>query len=152
MTDVARALWERFLSDTGRPLDTPCYECFYFCDNEEAANALLELVLQGKKTATASYGPIYALEGAALPEVGGLSMVTDFSGLPKCVIQTTAITTLPFCRMTYEICRREGEDDRLESWQENHRLAFGRECAQAGIPFREDGPVVFEDFQVVYRF
>lgn len=152
MTTQQQTAWSRFLQDTGRSADTPCYECFYFCDNESAANELLALVLAGTKTATTSYRPSYVAQDQPLPEIGTLSMVTDFAGTPRCVIETKAVTCLPFDQMTFDICKREGEDTCLETWQSNHRRFFGQECQQVGIPFDEHEDVVFEDFEVIFRF
>jgi uncharacterized protein YhfF len=52
--------------------------------------------------------------------------------------------------MTYDICKREGEDDTLESWQKGHRHFFTEEGKELGYVFSESMPVIFEDFKVVY--
>lgn len=142
--------WQEFLAATGKPSDTPYFECFHFGHTEQLANALLALVLSGKKRATAS--SLYAFEGDAdaAPRVGDYSIVTDWTGMPHCVIETTAVTILPFCEVTFDLCKREGEDDNLESWQDGHRRFFTADGAAVGYAFSEDMPVVFEDFTVVY--
>ncbi len=152
MHSIATDAWSRFLADTGRGKETPCCDCFYFCDTESAANALLELVLSGKKTATTGCKACGDAAGEPLPREGDLSIVTDFGGTPRCVIQTTAVSILPFCEMTYEICRREGEDDTLSAWQDAHFHFFTRECAKLGFAFNKRMDIVFVDFVVVYRF
>ena len=152
MTQPAAEAFARFLSETGRSPETPCYECFHFCNTEAAANELLALVLCGKKAATTSCKACYDAEHAPLPVVGSLSVVTDFSGVPACVIETTAVSVLPFCEMTFEVCRREGEDNCLDTWRENHKRLFSLECADYGRTFHEQMDVVFEDFRVVHRF
>jgi uncharacterized protein YhfF len=53
--------------------------------------------------------------------------------------------------MTYEICKREGEDDNLESWQKNHFKYFTDEGSELGYEFTQESLVVFEDFHVVYK-
>ena len=114
-TEAQEAFWQKFLAASGRDSSTPCYDCFHFCLDEKSANELLELVLAGKKRATAGSLPSYEREGVRSPQAGDLSILTDFDGKPHCVIRTTAVTVLPFCGMTYEICKREGEDDSLDS-------------------------------------
>ena len=148
---AAIEFWQKFLEEKGLDKDTSYYECFYFDLTEEWANKLLELVLIGQKTATAS--SMYALEiqNAKIPEVGNYSIVTDFAGNPRCIIETTNVEIIPFNKMTYDICKREGEDDTLESWQQGHRHFFTEEGKIVGYKFTEDMPVVFEDFIVVYR-
>lgn len=147
----AKLFWEAFLAETKRPPDTAYYECFHFDNNEASANELLALVLAGKKMATASSLTVVEAEGNRMPRVGDLSIVTDWDGNPHCVIETTAVMTLPFRDMTYDICKREGEDDTLSSWREGHTRFFQDEGKQYGFAFSEDMPIVFEDFKVIYR-
>ncbi|MDD4797229.1 MAG: ASCH domain-containing protein [Eubacteriales bacterium] len=139
-----------FLLDTGRPEDLPLYSSFFFGLDEFVAQPLLQLVLAGKKRATASSLFAFLIQQEALPRPGDLSVITDFAGRPHCVIQTTRVTILPFSAMTYDICRREGEDDTLESWQRGHVRFFTAEGDQLGYAFHWDMPVVFEDFDLIW--
>ncbi|WP_253198423.1 ASCH domain-containing protein [Clostridium gasigenes] len=143
--------WETFLRETKRNETTKCLEVFHFELTEKWANELLRLVLIGQKRATASSLLNYEIEGESIPKVGDLSIVTDWEGVPRCVIETTEITIIPFSDITYDICKREGEDDTLESWVEGHVNFFKEEGKQLGYEFSEDMPVVFEDFEVVYQ-
>lgn len=148
--NMIERFWNEFLRETGRSADTPCSESFSFGMDDRLADELLRLVLIGKKRATASSLPGYQVTNESLPEVGELSIVTDSAGVPCCVIETTAVTILPFKDITFEICRREGEDECLETWQEKHRAFFTEEGKLLGYEFSEDMYVVFEDFEVVY--
>ena len=143
--------WKRFLKGTGRDEDTPYFEAFHFELTEKLANELLELVLSGKKKATASSLKSFELDNSPLPKAGDLSIVTDFHGEPKCVIETTALTLIPFKDMTYDICKREGEDDTLESWKKGHRHFYEEEGRLLGYTFTEDLMIVFEDFEMIYQ-
>lgn len=80
--------WEQFLLETNRNKKTKCFEVFYFGHNEKTALNLVNLVLRGVKTATASSIYQYELTNSKYPKVGDLSIVTDFNGCPKCVIET----------------------------------------------------------------
>jgi uncharacterized protein YhfF len=142
--------WSEFLKETGRDNSIRYSSCFHFELTKELANFLLELVLSGTKRATASSLLAYQISGEKLPEVGDLSIVTDWDGNPRCVIETTDITILPYKDITYDICKREGEDDTLESWQEGHIRFYKEEGKELGYEFSEDLMVVFEDFKVVY--
>ncbi len=142
--------WREFLEKTGKPGNTRYLECFHFDLTEEWANKLLVLVLSGKKKATSSSLWAYEKEGSRIPEVGDYSIVTNWDGTPHCVIETTAVTILPFNEISFEICRREGEDDCLASWQQGHRNFFTEEGKMLGYEFCETMPVIFEDFKVVY--
>lgn len=143
--------WGRYLKSAEKPAGTTFKESFYFGYYEELANELLRLVLTGQKTATTSSYLAYANAGEALPKVGDLSIVTDWSGRPACVIETTQVLTLPFNQMTFDLCRLEGEDENLASWQENHRQAFTHSGPEEGYVFSEEMSVVFEVFRVVYQ-
>ena len=142
--------FNRFKIYSNQPQST-YKESFFFDLTERSANYLLDLVLSGVKKATASSLYAYQIENEALPKVGEYSIVTDFFGHPYAVIQTKAITILPFKEMTYEICKREGEDDTLLSWQNNHIHFFKEEGKLLGYTFDEQMMVVFEDFEVVYQ-
>ena len=105
----------------------------------------------GQKRATASSLWRYEIEGERVPKVGDLSIVTDWEGVPRCVIETIAVTIVPFLDITYDICKREGEDDTLESWREGHIKFFKEEGKKLGYEFRNGMTVIFEDFEVVYQ-
>ena len=67
-----------------------------FGDSAEEADELLQLVLDGTKTATASALWDYEAEGEALPEVGSLSILLDGRGHPRALINTTDVEVVPF--------------------------------------------------------
>ena len=97
-------LWQAFLEATGEKEITTDkkYDSWYFCNNEKDANALADLVLQGEKRATTSLVAAYEAEKEELPKVGEYSIVTDWSGKAKCIIQTTETFVVPFHQVTAE--------------------------------------------------
>lgn len=126
-------------------------EVFHFEMTEKLANELLELVLIGKKKATSSSYLAYEIEKEELPKVGSYSIITNWDGIPYCVIQTTNVNIISYKDMTYDIVKLEGEDDNLESWQKNHERFFRKEGKHIGYEFNLDMPVVFEEFVVVFK-
>lgn len=150
MLMLIEEFWQEFLRDTGRDPNTRYLESFHFDLNEKSANELLELVLIGKKRATASSLLAYDKENCPAPQVGDLSIVTDWDNNPRCVIETTAVTIYKFREITFDICKREGEDECLETWQKGHAKYFTLDGKELGYEFSEDMPVLFEDFVVVY--
>lgn len=148
--DPLTIFWNEFLHASGLNSETHYEEAFHFELSEYWANELLRLVLIGQKRATASSFFAFALQKEKVPAVGDYNILTDWGGTPRCVTRVTQVTILPFKDMTFEICRREGEDETLESWQRGHRRFFQEEGADLGYAFTEDMPVVFEDFEVVY--
>ena len=145
------AFWERFLLHSGLPETTECVDTFSFGMTEALANELLRLVLIGQKHATSSSFLGYAVDGDRVPQVGDLSIVTDWDGEPHCVIKTTGVRILPYREITFDLAKLEGEDDTLESWQKGHTAFFKAEGAELGYEFTEDMPVVFEEFEVIYQ-
>lgn len=143
--------WKNYLTFSGRPADFRYTASYHFELSEKAANALLQLVLTGEKRATASALRAYEIEGEPLPRVGDCTILTDWAGEPHCVIETTAVTLLPYRDVTFDICRREGEDESLTSWQRGHQRYFEQEGRELGYAFSPELIVIFEDFQVVYR-
>lgn len=61
------------------------------------------------------------------------------------------MTLLPFKDLTFDIVKREGEDDTLESWQKGHEKFFTAEGFDMVYSFTKEMLVVFEDFEVVYQ-
>lgn len=147
---TVEAFWEDFIKHTHKDRSVQYLESFYFDISKESANNLLDLVLKGKKQATASSLLVYETTDSKLPQIGDFSIVTNWDGDPQCVIETIAVTIIPFHEITYDICKREGEDECLETWQTGHRKFFETEGNSFGYTFTEDMPVVFEDFKVVY--
>ena len=139
--------WKRFLEDKDLDLNTKCLEAFHFEVTEKLANELLELVLEGKKRATSSSLTEYESE-STVPKIGDYSIVTDWNENPRCVIKTTAVTILPFKDIDFDLCKKEGEDDCLETWREGH-IKFFTNISKT--EFDENMMVVFEEFEVVYK-
>lgn len=76
--------WARFLATTGLDPSTPLPEIVEpFGDSVELADELLALILHGPKRATAASYDELLMEGAALPQVGGMSLATDGAGCAR---------------------------------------------------------------------
>ena len=145
------AFWAAFRQAAGAVDDARFYEAFHFGDGEQLADELAALVLSGVKRATAAALWVYESAGQRLPRPGDLSIVTDGSGEPLCVIETQSVETVAFQDVGAAFAAAEGEGDAsLACWREGHRRYFSRECAAAGRLFSEDMPVVCERFKMVY--
>lgn len=143
--------WRPFAAKAGSPVDERFYEAFYFGDSEALANELAGLVLAGKKRATAGSVWSAQAEGKRLPQPGDLSIVTNWSGEPLCVIETESVNVAPFNEVPADFAAAEGEGDgSLEFWREAHRSYFSRECLAAGREFSESMLVACERFKVLY--
>jgi uncharacterized protein YhfF len=143
--------WGKFQASVAYDASPLFYEAFHFDDNESTANALGALVLSGQKRATAGLLWTNELTNKPLPEVGALSVVTDWQGNPLCVIRTTHVEIVPFDSVSDSFAAREGEGDKtLRYWREAHWKYFSRECQRIGREPALHMPVVCEQFMVVY--
>ncbi len=114
------------------------------------ADELLDLVLAGTKTATASALWDYEAEGEDLPSEGSLGIVVDSSGTPRALVVTSRVRTVPFDEVDAAHAHAEGEGDRtLEYWRRVHRDFF-TEHASHDRGFAEDMPVVLEELRVLH--
>lgn len=144
------AMWRAFCAETGVDADTQ-YQSWYFGNSPEMAAELVELVLSGKKFATASLAKMNELEPQNAPVDRGYSVVTDFDGHPICVIRTTEIRHLPFNQVDTEFASDEGEGDQsLEYWRDVHWSYFTKEAAMYGFHFDENSVVCCERFELLF--
>lgn len=145
----ADKLWEEFCRATGT--DEACeYEAWAFGD---APDKLADLVLRSIKTATASAYDLYAADGEPLPKVGEYSVILNSREDAVCVIRTTRLEVLPFCKVDERHAYLEGEGDRsLAYWRKVHEDFFRRECeGYDRIEFDENFKVLCEEFKCLYR-
>lgn len=150
MTDAAlQDFWDRCRGHvTGLPEELP--EAWAFGATPEHARELLQLVLDGTKTGTASSLWDYEASGDPLPETGDLSIILDEHGHPQAVIRTTDVTTVPFDEVTAEHAYAEGEGDRtLKHWREVHEQ-FWREHSENPRGYEPNMPVLCERFELVW--
>ncbi len=152
--DSVSALWRAYLTSLGEDeaTTTKTYTAWHFCDNETDADELAELVRSGRKRATASSLWVYEHDSQSLPKVGDHSVILDWKGKARCIIQTTRIDLMPYEEVTEEFAWTEGEGDRsLAYWREGHRRFFTRELEAIGLAFSPRMPVVCERFEVVFK-
>lgn len=125
-------------------------QAWSFGATAEQADELLDLVLRGVKTGTASCLWDYEADGDPLPEAGELSIVLDGTDAPRAVIETTDVRTVPFDEVGPEHARAEGEGDRtLAAWRAIHEK-FWSEHSSSTRGFEPDMPVVCERFRLLY--
>ncbi|HEX8370515.1 MAG TPA: ASCH domain-containing protein [Pyrinomonadaceae bacterium] len=143
--------WKKFCAaNPGIKPGTP-FQVWHFGLGPDDAAELLNLVLQGKKTATASLPWEYEDKPEDAPVRDGYSVVTDFAGNPKCVVRTTEIRVLPYNEVDAEFAFDEGEGDQsLDYWRAVHWDYFSQRCAALGKEPSPEMPVNCERFQLLY--
>ena len=154
MDSISKTYLENFLSslpveDNHRKAKVDSY---YFCTDKESANHLASLVVQGEKQATASLLWSYEVDNEPLPEVGQLSVITNWKGEPQCIVEVIEVEIKPYNEVTAEFAFIEGEGDKsLEYWRRVHWEFFSMECEEIGKTTEEDMPVILEIFKVIWK-
>ncbi|WP_072606373.1 ASCH domain-containing protein, partial [Vibrio vulnificus] len=74
----------------------------YFCADEYNANLCAELILRGEKRASCSLDYWYSEKGEPMPVVGHLQVVTNWDGIPICIIEMTSVTKQKYSEVTPE--------------------------------------------------
>ncbi len=142
--------WSDFINSHPTYAKREVTEIYHFCYEKRDADALAELVKNGIKTATSSLHILYEEEGETLPQVGEISIITDYDGCAKAIIETTLVELVRFSDVSADFAYREGEGDRsLDYWQRVHREFFTAELRELGIDFDENMLVVLEQFKVI---
>ncbi len=151
-TESVEAMWSALSAARPDLIDPETgYLAWHFCDNATDANELADLVLAGKKRATAGLLWSYEAEGEPLPRVGDFNVITDWDGVARCVIRTTSVEVVPFAEVTPEFAATEGEGDgSLDYWRQAHQAAFSRELAGSSHLLGPESLVVCECFEVVF--
>jgi uncharacterized protein YhfF len=127
-------------------------EAFAFGDQPAQADELAQLVLAGRKRATAALFADLGHRQDQLPQPGDTAIVLDGSAHPVCVIRTVDVEVLPFHAVDETFAWDEGEGDRsLEYWIAEHERFFQHRCAELGIRFDVHLDVVLERFEVMWR-
>lgn len=146
---TAQELWQAYIRE-----NPVCKEAAYdaWSYGSDIPEELTRLTLAGIKTATASLYQLYEYEKSEVPKEGTYSVLLDTEGNALCILMNTAVTIVPFCKVTERQAYREGEGDRsLSYWRQVHRSFFTQELSEIGMAFSEDMLVVCEEFEIVYR-
>lgn len=132
----------------GLPLAAP--EAWTFGATSAQADALLALVLDGTKTATASSLWDYEHSHDPLPAPGLLNIVLDGDGTPRALLETVSVEIIPFDEVDASHALAEGEGDRsLSSWRQMHER-YWRQNSESPRGFAPDMPVVCERLRLLY--
>lgn len=149
-SEAVQKYWEAFCNAHPEFDRTALYQTWYFGLTREDARELAALVLEGKKTATASLPDEYENKPEDMPVVGTCSVVTDFDGDPLCVVRTTEVRSVPFNEIDAEFAFDEGEGDQsLDYWRQVHWDYFTRRLTELGRQPGETMPVICERFELL---
>ena len=143
--------WNKFVSEKNLPADTKCAGDLFFEAKGFVGDELTALVASGQKTAFFSSYATFAIDQEPLPVSGELYIVVDRAHEPVCVIELESVNVLPFNEVTWEMAKKEGEDESLEAWREKHQEYLEDEGAVLGFEFTPDIKLVFQSFRMIYK-
>jgi uncharacterized protein YhfF len=107
---------------------------------------LNELILSGRKRATAGLLRDYEHEGVELESVGERLALVDDDMRRIAITEVVQVATVPFGDVSWEFAMAEGEGDTsIEEWREGHR----RFWKSVGEVVDESTPVVLVWFELV---
>lgn len=147
-------MWRLYLNSIGETLKNTekTFSSWHFEITQESANNLANLVLTGSKKATAASLWVETHDHGVIPKIGDYSIITDWEGRAKCIIQTTDIEIVPYDEVTEKFAAIEGEGDQsLDYWRKVHLEYYTKECKRIGKVFTPKMPVICEIFKVVYK-
>lgn len=150
-SETVQQYWDAFC-DAHPEIDRKApYQTWYFGLTREDAKELAALVLEGKKSATASLPEEYENKSGEMPTVGTCSVVTDFDGEPLCIVRTTEIRIVPFNEVDAGFAFDEGEGDQsLDYWRGVHWDYFTRRLTELARQPDETMPVICERFELLF--
>ncbi len=151
MNAAVKNYWNEFCKHHPSVDPATPFQTWHFGLGLEDAEELANLVLLGKKVATAALPFEFEEKPEDTPFLGGYSVVTDFHGNPKCVIRTTEIRLIPFNEIDADFAFDEGEGEQsLDFWRRVHWYYFTLQCAGLGREMSEAMPVICERFELLY--
>jgi uncharacterized protein YhfF len=120
--------------------------------NSEIANSLVQLYLDGHKTAGSSLLADFIAAGDQLPSIGKFWIVLDSTGEARCIVRTDRVDQTKFKEVGLEVAIAEGEGDlSLAYWRQAHADFFQPFLQSWGVTDLEEAIVITEFFSVVYK-
>jgi len=140
------AFWRRCAARHG--LTGPRPPLRAFGDSKSQQNELANLVVTGRKRATAGLALWYGYDRETAPKPGDLHIFTDGSGTPRGIIRITEIREAPFNSVDDQFAHDEGEGDRSRAyWLAEHHRFFAAELAREGLAMADTVKVMFQRFE-----
>ncbi|AKC65649.1 MULTISPECIES: ASCH domain-containing protein [Bacillus] len=149
MNHKSTLFWESYWEEkSGKTPDHASVSAWAFGANPDH---LLDLVQQGKKTATCSGYLFYEKEQEPLPKPGHYAVILDSREEPKAIIEITQVDIMPMNEVPESFAKAEGEGDlSYDYWYKEHEEFFTEALKPYGLTFKEDMLLVCERFKLVY--
>lgn len=148
-SDLTNNYWADYVATSG--IEPAEYAVVRFGDSGRMTDEFLELVLSGRKRATASLLRDYTLSTEAVPKAGDYVVVLDSTGKPGCIWRTTEVVAKPLADVDEAFAFDEGEGDRSrDGWLSAHRNYFTAQAQREKFEMSDNIETVFERFRIVW--
>lgn len=127
----------------GQELPSPKDVFRFGGDNDKLTDELLQLAIEGKKSATTSWPIPDPLHW----DVGDISVILNGKGEPGAVMRTISFRKCKFKDVAEDFALAEAEGD-YESYRQGHIRFYRRE--KNGHEFGDESMVLCERFEVIY--
>ncbi|MFM8560839.1 MAG: ASCH domain-containing protein [Solirubrobacterales bacterium] len=112
---------------------------------------LVELVLEGTKTATCSLLAEWEAEGREPPTPGSRTALIDMAGRERGVVEVTEVRVVPIREIDDDFARAEGEGfEDVAQWRAAHEEFWASD--QPGVKVTDETMIVAERIRLVERF
>ncbi|MCY9375760.1 ASCH domain-containing protein [Bacillus sp. T17B1] len=112
---------------------------------------LIQQILAGEKTATCAPKSLYSKDElmAVYQTSGQLVTVYDKHGNPRCNIKVTDVFETTFGAPDIRLVKGEGNADRIEEFQKDHRMAWAELIKNGEVELNEGTVLITELFELV---
>ncbi|MFP7231735.1 ASCH domain-containing protein [Bacillus subtilis] len=111
---------------------------------------LIQQIIAGEKTATCAPKILYSKDElmAVYQTAGQLVTVYDKHDNPRCNIKVTDVFETTFGAPDMRLVKGEGNGDRIDEFQEDHRIAWAELIKSGELELDEDTVLITELFQL----
>lgn len=145
-------MWESYTNSYPEFENKEIPETWYFHNNEEDANRLAELTLNGNKKASSGLYSWYEEANADLPKAGTKHIITDFYGKAQAIIEIIKVDTIPFNKISKDYAELDmgTKMEPLKKWKNAHWNFFAKAIEQSGGKPSEEMLIVCEWFEIIW--
>ena len=145
-------MWNNYTKSNPKFKNNEIPESWHFHNNEEDANRLAELTLNGKKKASSGLYSWYEEANADLPKIGTKHIITDFDGKARAIIEIKKVDTIPFNQISKDYAEMDmgTKIEPLKKWKKAHWDFFASVMEESGEKPTEEMLVVCERFETIW--
>lgn len=146
----ARTLWKKFIVEQEELKEHP-YRIWKFVENSDYRKDIISRILNEEVTGESFSVDYFEANSQPLPRVGQYNVICDTSEQAYCIVKTVAVIPSRFADVTMALAELEGCHS-VQQWRRFNELKYKKLCERMEIVFDEELPLIFEKFEIVYRY